>query len=216
MGCCGSKSKQATRSDTEPLNSTPATDGPAILKNLPAGAESFRCHHVYDGDTLTLQDRRRVRFLGIDTPELKEKKAFAKEAKQFTDAYCGKREIWLVFGPEAEDRYGRLLATVYAAHADGGYVCVNEGLVHEGLATYYSVGSELPNSATLLRLQSGARRRRVGVWSAFEDADVVATANGRCFHSRSCQHVSRVHRLQQLKKSIAIDKGLSSCRDCHA
>lgn len=49
-----------------------------IYPSLPEGAEQHDVRNVYDGDTLTLIDERRVRFLGIDTPEIKEKQPFAE------------------------------------------------------------------------------------------------------------------------------------------
>ena len=47
-----------------------------IYPSLPKAATKHHCRNVYDGDTLTLDDGMRVRFLGIDTPEMKENQAF--------------------------------------------------------------------------------------------------------------------------------------------
>ena len=214
MGCCGSKTKSKNEPTAEPLASGSNADDVQILASPPSGATKHHCHHVYDGDTLTLDDRRRVRFLGIDTPELKEKEPFSEEARDLTHRLCHKKDVWLVQGEEAEDKYGRLLAFVYAA-VDGGYICVNEALVHAGFAGFYSVGSELPNKRALLQHQRRARLRGAGMWHAFADIDVVATPNGRCFHLRDCKHVEHSRHLRTVKKGDAIDEGLSSCRDCH-
>ena len=56
----------------------------AIHSSLPNDAEQHTVRNVYDGDTLTLTDERRVRLLGIDTPEIKEKQPYAEEAKAYT------------------------------------------------------------------------------------------------------------------------------------
>ncbi|KAI2506581.1 nuclease-like protein [Fragilaria crotonensis] len=62
-----------------------SSGGPSpIHPSLPAGAEKHHVRNVYDGDTLTLTDERRVRLLGIDTPEIKQKQPFAEEAKEYT------------------------------------------------------------------------------------------------------------------------------------
>ena len=44
----------------------PAVSGSAsyILSSLPSGAETAKVRNVYDGDTLTLVDERRVRYVG--------------------------------------------------------------------------------------------------------------------------------------------------------
>ena len=56
----------------------------AIHSSLPNDAEQHTVRNVYDGDTLTLKDERRVRLLGIDTPEIKENQPYAEEAKAYT------------------------------------------------------------------------------------------------------------------------------------
>jgi len=122
---------------------------------------------VYDGDTLTLTDKKRVRFLGIDTPELcNPVQAFSEEAKQYTVQRClqqqpiaaatttatkkkkkdNKNKIWISYEPgqDTTDKYGRLLAWVWVQTHDPSngkkkvYECVNEGLLLEGLATVYT------------------------------------------------------------------------------
>jgi hypothetical protein len=68
-----------------------------IYESLPSGAEKYMIRNVYDGDTLTLVDERRVRLLGIDTPELKEKQPCAEEAEECTKKLCHKKEIYLTY-----------------------------------------------------------------------------------------------------------------------
>jgi endonuclease YncB( thermonuclease family) len=160
-------------------------------------------------------DERRVRFLGIDTPELAQKQPFAQEAKEYTKERCHKKEIYLV--TEGEDHYGRLLGWVYVSdESGGGYLCVNEGLVQQGLAFVYTPKKdEKPfNWDKLLELQSQARLAKRGVWKIFRDETVVATANGSAYHQRSCSHLSNIKHLTELRISQATDKGLHPCRTC--
>ena len=115
----------------------------AIHASLPDDAEQHPVRNVYDGDTLTLIDERRVRLLGIDTPEIKEQQPFAQEAKAYTKDRCHKRDIWISFEPdgEREDHYGRLLCFVWVpADSGDGYLCINEGIVEAGYARAYSPG----------------------------------------------------------------------------
>jgi micrococcal nuclease len=185
-----------------------------VYQTLPAGAEKFQVRNVYDGDTLTLVDERRVRFLGVDTPELKEQQPFAQEAKDYTKTRCDKTEIYLV--KEGEDHYGRLLGWIYVEESDGGYLCVNEGLIQQGFAfTYTPKKDQTPfNWDKLLELQSEARTAKRGLWSSFIDEAVVATANGSAYHKRSCSHLSNIRNLTEMKISQATDKGLHPCRTC--
>ena len=79
-----------------------------------------RVARVVDGDTLLLEDGRRVRLLGVDTPETKHPERppepWGREATAFTEKAVAGRRIVLEFGDEPTDRYGRVLAWVrYAA-----------------------------------------------------------------------------------------------------
>jgi micrococcal nuclease len=198
-----------------------------VHKELPAGAELQTVRNVYDGDTLTLVDERRVRFLGIDTPEIKEQQAFAQEAKAYTKDLCGKnngnKQIWLTYDGDKKDHYGRLLAFVWVQHPSdnhkNAYLCINEGIVAQGLATVYTPNLKkhrLHNWDTLVALQKEARAAKRGMWSTFRDYTVVKTANGAAFHKRSCQHISSVKHLTELSASKAGDMGLHPCRTCLA
>jgi micrococcal nuclease len=187
-----------------------------IYKSLPKGAQQLEVRNVYDGDTLTLVDERRVRFLGIDTPELKEKQAFAQEAKDYTKQRCHRKTIFLVL--DGKDHYGRLLGHVFVLEESNGYLCVNEGLVQQGLAYAYIPKKDQKtfNWEKILAMQSEARSSKRGVWSNFKDSIVVATTNGSAYHQRSCSHLSRSKNLTALKVSQAADKGLHPCRTCMA
>lgn len=184
-----------------------------VYKNLPSGAEKHTVRNVYDGDTLTLVDERRVRFLGIDTPELRPKQPFAEEAKEYTKTRCNKKEIYLVI--EANDHYDRLLAWIYV-QVSGGYLCVNEGLVEQGFAYAYipKRDEKTFNWDKLIQLQTDARVSKRGVWKSFKDEMVYATANGSAYHKRSCSHLSRSRNLDHMRISQAADKGLHPCRTC--
>lgn len=210
-------------SGASPLSQPNQYTSPASLSpvygSLPQGAEKVCVRNVYDGDTLTLVDERRVRFLGIDTPELKQKQPFAQEAKAYTKNLCDKQEIWISYEPghEKKDHYGRLLCFVWVSQGQG-YLCVNEGIVREGLGTSYTPrkDAKLHNWDKLIALQNQARAAKRGLWSTFKDFLVYKTANGSAYHKKDCSHLSRSKNLIQLKASEALTQGLHPCRTCLA
>ena len=200
-----------------------------LYPSLPKEAKQFHCKRVYDGDTLTLANNDRVRLLGIDTPELKEKQAFSIEAKEYTKRYCHGRDIWLSFDDRGndgnkKDHYGRILAFVWVPASDDQFLNINEGLVAVGLAYAYtpSKSKKAHNYDKLLALQKMAREHKKGQWKRFKDYTVIITPNGVAFHKckrkgkaeSDCKHLARSKNLIMIKASDAYDRGCHPCRNC--
>jgi endonuclease YncB( thermonuclease family) len=120
--------------------------------------ELARVKRVYDGDTILLEDGRRVRYLGINAPEPQE--PFYLKAKRFNEALVLGREVRLEFDQQRVDSYDRVLAYVHV-----GDQMINARLAQEGLAHAFFIGPSRRHSTTLLRMQADAKRRRVGIWS---------------------------------------------------
>jgi micrococcal nuclease len=120
---------------------------------------------VYDGDTLSLRDGRRVRLLQIDTPELGSGECYSRAARTalLTLAPIG-RPVVLEIDPALDrtDRYGRILRYV---KRNG--VNVNVELVRRGAAAPYFYRSDRGRyAATLMRAAQRARVSKLGLWKA--------------------------------------------------
>ena len=200
--------QQPTSSDDQQCDASSPS-----YSSLPKGAQKFKVRNVYDGDTLTLVDERRVRLLGVDTPELKQKQPFAQDAKDYTKSRCDNKYIWLII--DGEDHYQRLLGHVFV-ESGGSYLCINEGLIHEGFATVYSPKKDEKtfNWDKLLSLQTQARKSKRGVWKSFKDELVYKTKYGSAYHKKNCEHLSRSKNLETIQISAALDSGLHPCRTC--
>jgi len=130
-----------------------------LAPGVRASADEFgRVKQVYDGDTVLLEDGRRVRYLGINAPEFRE--PFYLKAKRFNESLVLGREIRPESDVERADAYDRLLAYVYVTNQ-----MVNAELVRQGLAHAFFVGPGRKHNALFLRLQNEARQRRLGIWS---------------------------------------------------
>ena len=75
---------------------------------------------VVDGDTAVIRvngEDRRVRFLGVDTPETvhptKGVQPYGKEASNFTKESLTGRTVWLEYDKNPTDRYNRHLAYIW-------------------------------------------------------------------------------------------------------
>ena len=126
----------------------------------PVAANEFaRVRQVYDGDTILLEDGRRVRYLGINTPEYRE--PYNLKAKRLNESLVLGREVRLEIDQGRADGYNRVLAYVYV-----GDQMVNARLIQEGLAHAFFIGPSRKHNALLLRLQEEAKQRKLGIWSA--------------------------------------------------
>jgi len=102
--------------------------------SIPNGTEKVLIDHVIDGDTIQLDDSRKVRLIGVDTPETvhpqKEVEYYGKEASDFTKSMLEGKEVYLEYDVQPTDKYGRTLAYVWLS--DG--TLFNELLVLKGFA----------------------------------------------------------------------------------
>jgi endonuclease YncB( thermonuclease family) len=120
---------------------------------------------VYDGDTLTLRDGRRVRLLQIDTPELGSGECYSRAARTALLALTppGKTVV-LEADPALDriDRYGRLLRYV---KRNG--VNVNLELTRQGAAApYFYRGDRGRYTGSLMRAAQKAKAAKLGLWRA--------------------------------------------------
>ena len=76
--------------------------------------EAVTVERVVDGDTFKLTDGRRVRLIGINTPEsTKRMEEYGKEASQYTTSKLTGKQIWIQKDISETDRYDRLLRIVW-------------------------------------------------------------------------------------------------------
>ncbi|WP_028467890.1 thermonuclease family protein [Neptunomonas japonica] len=123
--------------------------------------------YVYDGDTLELSDRRRVRLVGINTPELKSGSSWSRVvAQQATSVLkywvsLHKEDVYLQIEKEAHDSYGRVL----------GYIVDSKGvgpdieLLEKGLAYAISVAPNVQKKKCHRLAEKKARSAELGVWA---------------------------------------------------
>ena len=124
---------------------------------------------VVDGDTIRVVlasgREERVRYIGVDTPESVRPgtpvECFARKASKANERLVAGREVRLERDVEERDRYGRLLAYVYA-----GPTFVYAELVRGGYAQPLSIPPNVRHAARFVSLAAEARRAGKGLWSA--------------------------------------------------
>lgn len=88
-------------------------------------------YKVVDGDTIKNTDSDYIRLLGIDTPEIKgrckKEKDMAIDAKKYLESIIYNAKEIKIIGNKS-DKYGRLLARVYADGQDASSAMLSSGL----------------------------------------------------------------------------------------
>lgn len=133
---------------------------------LPEGNSTVRVQRVIDGDTLRLADGRRVRLIGINTPELgrpgRPAEPFAEAARERLRqlVFANGGQVSLVAGIQAVDHYGRTLAHAYDTRGDNWAA----RLLADGLGFWVAVAPNLALVDCLALAEREARKAGRGLW----------------------------------------------------
>ncbi len=142
--------------------------------------------NIVDGDTLELLNGKRVRYIGIDTPETMKRKGgtwffdpeeYGVEAKEYNRRRVSGKRVRLEFDVQKEDKFNRWLAYVYLE--DGGMV--NLELVEQGYASLYTFYPNVKYFDVLAEAQEEAYTAKRGLWENIKvvDAEVAYLEVGK-------------------------------------
>ena len=185
-----------------------------------SGSQWNRVRWVNDGDTVVLFNSARVRYIGINAPEIPHEsmpaERFGPEAGKFNLKLVFEKKVRLEFDTERHDRHGRLLAYVFLE--DGTFV--NAELVRQGYAYHLFWSPNTRHDKLLLGLQQKAMRNKVGLWEAFRDekGPYVGNSRSRRFHRTTCclgKTMSTRNRIVFQGKHDAFWAGHSPCKQCN-
>ena len=127
---------------------------------------------VIDGDTVKLANGQLLRYIGIDTPEVRIKKGnifeynpqpFSLEATQFNRELVENKFVRIEFDIEKYDRYGRILGYCFLEDS-----FVNAALLEEGYAVVYTRPPNVKYTDLFVRRQREARLNKKGMWGVYE------------------------------------------------
>jgi len=141
--------------------------GGLLLLGSPAAGYEATVVRVIDGDTILLSNGEKVRYIGINTPEIhhptRGKEPYGQEAKEANRRLVEGKTVRLEFDVQQRDKYGRLLAYV---HLDG--QMVNRRLVRDGYAEVATYPPNVRHQDEFLKLQGEAREQQRGLWGDAE------------------------------------------------
>lgn len=156
------------------LQDPPAhTPFPSVPPSPPSSesAQQAVVKRVIDGDTIELEDGRKLRYIGIDTPETKHPtkgvECFGQEAALKNKELVEGKMVRLEKDVSETDRYGRLLRYVWLDDR-----MVNELLVAEGYAYSSSYPPDIARQEQLKAAQLTARTVSQGLWAVCPLSDL--------------------------------------------
>ncbi len=163
--------------------------------------ETARVEYVHDGDTVHLEDGRKVRLIGINAPELARDdmpgEAFAPEARDALKAAIASHHnrVGLVYGADRHDRYKRTLAHLFTPDGDN----LQARLLLQGVVTAIAYPPNLAYSECYARMEKTARCRGAGIWSdprkaITKAADLDAKSTGFQLVTGKVEHISQTEK----------------------
>ena len=128
--------------------------------------ESVRVKYVHDGDTVRLSDGRKVRLIGLDTPELardgRPAQPYAMEARNVLDRLLEQHDyrVGLGFGSDRKDRYQRTLAHLYLPGGES----IQAILLRGGYATAFTTPPNDRMNDCYRAEEAKAIKQQRGIW----------------------------------------------------
>ena len=174
---------------------------------------------VDDGDTIVLMDGRRVRYTGINAPEIdhKDKKAelCGYIAKNYNKNMVLSKKVRLEFDKERHDRYGRLLAYVFLK--DGSFV--NEVMIKKGYAYSLYRNPNKKYNKRLFKAQRDAMIAKGGIWKNWKEEKnrYLGNKESKRFHLETCTFGKRTRLKNRIffpSKWEAFWAGFAPCKRC--
>ena len=150
---------RVTYSDTPSANAQPVR-----ITGQPS-RQLYQVARVYDGDTIILEDRKQVRLLGVNTPEIESRHRSEEPggvaAKKWLQNQLRDSQVYLEFDQVKRDKYKRLLAHVFLPNGKH----VNLALLESGLAAISIIPPNGRYSDKLIQAQQYAEKQKLGIWS---------------------------------------------------
>lgn len=149
---------------------------------VPAPDRIDRCTiaRVTDGDTVVCESGERVRLLLVDAPESRQEDYGLRAKLALEEMAPAGTSVRLEMDVQPRDRYGRVLAHLYA-----GDLWINRAMVRRGYALVAVYPPNVEGIEPIRAAADSARAEAVGLWreGGFECAP-ARFRRGRCGHDR--------------------------------
>lgn len=190
------------------INATSKT--PCSLGAKEQANETVVISRVYDGDTVKLRDGRKIRLIGINSPELGSAKRipepYARKATNFLRAQLKiSKQVQIRYGNSKKDRYGRLLAHIFLSNNKN----LGSLMIQNGFARSLHVPPNDWQFRCYDLLDKQAQQLKIGLWSNkfFQSVNVSLLKPSKAYDSSFKQIHGIVSSVSKSKKNIWINIG---------
>ena len=153
--------------------STKQEEDKKVEQDSRPGFECITVGRVIDGDTFETSDGRRIRLVGVNTPESTIRaEAYGKEASSYTTSKLEGKQVWMQKDVSDRDRYSRYLRIVWLEvptnDMDENEIrtkMFNAYLVLNGYAEPSTFIPDVKYRAYFVKFAREARDRHTGLWA---------------------------------------------------
>jgi len=179
----------------------------------------YKVKWVNDGDTIVLTNGNRVRYIGINAPEIdhenQKAEPYGYKARSFNKTVVLSQKIRLEFDRERHDRYGRLLAYIFLANGS----CLNSQMLENGMAYYLYRRPNVKYEKRLLKKQQAAMKDQKGLWRNWKEVKgkYLGNQKSRRFHQVACPNAKKIRRKNRTTFSTKWDAfyaGYAPAKNC--
>lgn len=135
--------------------------------------EAVTVYRAVDGDTLELSDGRKIRLVGVNTPESTTRhEEYGKEASNYTSAQLKGKKVWMQKDVSDTDRYSRYLRIIWLSiptdvmsEKEIREKMFNAKLVLNGYAEPSTYSPDVKYSDYFVKFAREARANDTGLWA---------------------------------------------------
>ncbi len=131
----------------------------------PYEKQKVKVIRVIDGDTIEIEGKKKIRYIGVNTPELHDPRkpieCYGQTAVDENKKLVEGKEIFIQKDVSEIDKYKRLLRYVWV-----GDTFVNDYLVRQGFAQVSTFPPDVKYQQQFLEAQMEAKKNNRGLWSS--------------------------------------------------
>ncbi len=160
---------------------------------------------VYDGDTLLLRDKRKIRIIGIDTPEVKhhqqKAQAYGAKAREALRELLKRfnYHIFLRYGAEKKDRYSRDLAHVFLPDGTN----ISNWLLAKGYAKTMAIPPNIKLADCYQKAEDIAQKHLLKIWR-YKKNQIKTVESLSQSASGYIRLKGRIEKIKHNKKSLVL------------